>query len=248
MTALSEMEKWAAVTKFAKQNGMASGGVASGGPARDPDQAEGRGAGRPDASAMTAGARTNATARGKNENGNAGVAVIEKKNCEKTKPNKRENEFMMNLMVLRNSLKRYAPACKDRAKRSGKWTWRNIRIMEALVDRIQDAMISTMPDSRNEYYAAYARNGHYELRIDGPVREAKYILITDIHMANLLEAVMENECVMCLKEGSEIGRCPIREALLEAAPPTEVQEDGRWVKCEYHEASRRLNRGEEVYV
>ena len=74
---------------------------------------------------------------------------------ERTKPNKRENEFMMNLIVLRNTLRVNAPACRERARAAGKWIWRDIRLLLTLVDRIQGAMLETMPESRNEYYGNY---------------------------------------------------------------------------------------------
>ena len=166
---------------------------------------------------------------------------------EKTKPNRRENEFMMNLMVLRNTLHRNGPAVRERAKRSGKWTWRDIRLMTTLVDRIQNALLTTMPRSRDEYYTAYALHGHYELHIDGPVRTARHLLITDRHLASIAEAAMKGECALCMREGSEIGQCPLREALLETAVPTEI-EDGLWRKCEYRDAAGSLVLGKDVTV
>ena len=166
---------------------------------------------------------------------------------EKTKPNRPENEFMMNLMILRNSLAKFSPACRERAKRAGKWIWRDIRLMTTLVDRVQDAMLGTMPPERDEYYRAYAVGGHYELVMNGPKRQARFVLIQDKHLGYLMEAAMEAECVMCFREGSEIGKCPLRAALLECAPPTELQE-WLWTKCEYREAASAILKGEEVNI
>ena len=167
----------------------------------------------------------------------------------KTKPNRRENEFMLNLMILRNTLRTNAPACRDRARLAGKWIWRDIRLMLTLVDRIQNAMLRTMPESRDEYYSAYARHGHYELRIDGPVRTARHLLVTDKHLAAMAEAAMKSECILCMREGSEIGQCELREALLESAAPTAI-EDGSslYRKCEYREAAGQLVHGKDVTV
>ena len=165
----------------------------------------------------------------------------------RTKPNRRENEFMLNLMVLRNTLKTNAPACRERAKAAGKWTWRDIRLMLALVNKVQSAMLRTMPESRDDYYAAYAMHGHYELHIDGPVRTPRMLLVTDKHLASLAEAAMKSECIMCMREGSEISQCELREALLESAVPTEYQE-GKWKKCEYRDAAGQLVRGEDATI
>ena len=126
--------------------------------------------------------------------------------AEKTKPNRRENEFMLNLMILRNTLRTNAPSCRDRARLAGKWIWRDIRLMLTLVDRIQGAMLTTMPESRDEYYSAYAQHGHYELRMDGPVKVPRHILMTDRHAAALTEAAMKSECILCMREGGEIGQ------------------------------------------
>ena len=166
----------------------------------------------------------------------------------KKKPNKRENEFMLNLMILRNTLRVNAPACRERAKQAGKWTWRDIRLMLRLVDKVQAAMLRTMPASRDDYYAAYAMHGHYELHIDGPVRTPRMLMVTDKNLASLAEAAMKSECIMCMREGSEVNRCALRDALMESAVPTAYQEDGKWKRCEYRDAAGQLIRGEDVTI
>jgi len=166
----------------------------------------------------------------------------------RTKPNKRENEFMMNLMVLRNTLRTNAPACRERAERAGPGIWDDIQAMLEAVDRIQNGMLATMPESRDDYYTAYARHGHYELHIDGPVRTARHLLVTDKHLAAMAEAAMKSECILCMREGSEIGQCPLREALLETAAPTDLQPDGLIRKCEYRDAAGALIQGKDVTV
>ena len=167
----------------------------------------------------------------------------------KTKPNRRENEFMMNLMILRNTMKRNAPACRERARLAGKWVWRDMRLLTVLVERIQEKLLRTMPESRDDYYRAYAQHGHYELHMDGPVRTARHILMTDKHAAALAEAAMKSECILCMREGGEIGRCELREALLESAVPTAIEDgDSLFRKCEYRDAAGALVQGKDVTI
>lgn len=167
--------------------------------------------------------------------------------AKKTNPNRKENEFMLNLMILRNSLVAHAPGCRDRARLAGKWVWRDIRLMLTLVCRIQEQFLATMPENRDEYYRAYAKYGHYEIRMNGPVTTGRQVLITDKHLGAICEAAMQNECVLCMREGSEIGQCRLRDALLEAAPPTEIQ-DGLWRKCEYRGAAGDIIHGREITI
>ena len=167
----------------------------------------------------------------------------------KTKPNKRENEFMLNLMVLRNTLMRNAPACRERARLAGKWIWRDIRLATVLICRIQEALLRTMPSSREDYYIAYAQHGHYELHIDGPIQTPRQLLITDKHLATICEAAMESECLLCMREGKEIDHCELREALLESAAPTEIRDgDSPYRQCEYREAAGQLIHGKDVTI
>ena len=165
----------------------------------------------------------------------------------KTNPNKGENEFMMNLMVTRNGIKKYAPGIRARAVRAGKWVWRDIRLMERLIDKVQQQLMDTMPDRRQDYYIAYSKHGHYELHMDGPVRPERMVLIGDRSLATILEQLMEDECLVCFRDGDEIGKCPLRQVMLEVAVPNEL-EDGRWRKCEYREAARQLLKGENVTI
>ena len=154
---------------------------------------------------------------------------------------------MLNLMIVRNTLIGRSEKLRERCRRAGKWVWRDVRLLTRLVCKVQDALMDTVPESRIEYYDAYRRGGHYELVMNGPVRQTRYVLISDRKLAALTEAAMESECAMCMRDGSEIGHCLLREALLEVAPPTEV-EQGRWRKCEYRRAAGQLIRDEDVSI
>ncbi len=179
------------------------------------------------------------------ENGKTGNGTPNDGN--RTAPNRAENEFMMNLMVLRNSLYQYGPVMRERCRRAGKYAWRDLRLMTRIVSTLQDALMRTMPATREAYYDEYRRNGHYELVLNGPVRQKRYVMISDRKLAAVMEAAMCSECVMCVRDGSEIRKCELREAMLEVAPPTEVQ-DGKWTRCEYRDAAGQLIREEEITI
>lgn len=165
----------------------------------------------------------------------------------RTKPNRRENEFMMNFMILRNALVAMGPDIRERARRAGKTTWRDIRLMTRLCCKVQGELLETMPAQKDDYYRTYSEHGHYELMLNGPIQNKRMVLISDKYLGALCEAAMENDCCMCMLEGNEIADCQLRQALLEVAPPKEVM-DGKWTRCEYREAAGQLIRGQEVTV
>lgn len=165
----------------------------------------------------------------------------------RTNPTKRENEMMLNLMILRNALHLYGPATRERAKRAGPTVWRDLRLLTVLVEKVQEALLKTMPQRRDDYYTTYAKHGHYELAMNGPIRNPRMVLISDKYLAALCEAAMEGECTQCFREGRQIGQCMLRQAMLEVAPPRELQ-DGRWLKCEYRDAAGSLICGEDITI
>lgn len=167
---------------------------------------------------------------------------------ERTKPNKWENFFMTDLMILRNSLTVKAPHCRERLEKVNRHGWRDLRLLLSLVSRIQEDLIRTMPESRDEYYRTIARSGHYQMEINGPIHMEHNVLIGDKHLGYLLDRTMSAECLMCMRDGNEIGKCPLRDVLLEVAPPSEIKEAKRIIKCEYADVARQIVRDEEIEI
>lgn len=162
----------------------------------------------------------------------------------RTPPNKAENTFMLHLLVMRNSLKRDLADCESRLRQASPTAWRDARLMLYLVDKLQDAMLDTMPPSRLDYYLETARTGIYRIEARGPVQRDYLRIVTDKYLSAVIEAAMENECVLCMRTGNEVTNCLIRKCLLEQAPPTEVRGTG----CEYRKAAGKLIREEEVDI
>ena len=179
---------------------------------------------------------------------NAENAAKTEAEMRKKLPNKYENAFMMDMMILRNSLATRREKVRERLQEVNPNGWRDLQLMYSLVCRIQEQLMETMPESRQEYYATLARYGKYHLEMEGPLRPERHVLIGDKNLGAILDAVLENECVMCLKDGKEIEACLIRKALLEVGPPTEVLEGKNMIGCEYREVPGQLIRGEMVTV
>lgn len=166
---------------------------------------------------------------------------------ERTPPNKYENNFMIDLMVLRNALRVRGPKVKERLKKVNKHAERDLGLLFSLVDRLQVQLASTMPASRDEYYSVLARNGTYHLSVAGPIRQGHTVVVTDANLAYLCEVAVEQECLTCLRDGSEIRNCPLRKALMEVAPAMEMKADPG-ERCEYANVHRQLMHGENVTI
>ena len=166
----------------------------------------------------------------------------------RTPPNKHENNFMIDLMVMRNALRVRAEKCVERLKLSNDNPKRDLGLLFYLVDKLEQDLLATMPDSRDAYYARVAKNGRYHLDIDGPIQQGHTVLITDKNLGYIVEVAMEQECLMCLRTGSEIDKCPLRTTLLEISPATKIRAEGSGTSCEYRDCVGKLLNGEMVTV
>lgn len=162
----------------------------------------------------------------------------------RTNPNRYENRYMLNMMVVLHTLKTDREIIVKRLRPWYPEINRDLGLLIHLTTRIQEELMTTFPEKRNEYYLKMAQYGEMQIDIPGPVRHERHLLMGVEDAAALAEAAMRGECVMCMRDGREIRKCPIREAMLGIAPPTETTLTG----CEYRKPASQLIQGEEVYI
>lgn len=164
---------------------------------------------------------------------------------EKKNPNARENELTVDLMLVRSTLVHNMDAVRERL-RPFPHAWRDMKLLWYLVNSLQEQLMSTYPDRRIETYAKLCKYGKKIIDVPGPIPKGRHMILEVDQVAALAEAAMLGECSVCLREGKEISRCAIRDALLMAAPPTEIRREQ--MGCEYRKAAGSLTRGDEVYI
>lgn len=162
---------------------------------------------------------------------------------EKKNPNARENELTVDLMLVRDTLYHNMDAVRERL-RPFPHAWRDLKLLWYLVNKTQERLLGTMPDRRIETYAKLCKYGKKIIDIPGPIPRGRHMLLEVDQVAALAEAAMMGECSMCLRSGREIERCPIRDALLQAAPPSMIRQER--MGCEYRAAAGDLVSGRDV--
>lgn len=181
---------------------------------------------------------------------NAENAAKTEAEMRKKLPNKLENAFMLDLMLLKAGLSKRRAAVRERLEEAGyRNAWRDLQLLYTLTCRIQNALYETMPKKRQEYYDWMGAYTKYHIAVEGPLpNHGKVVPISDRNLGAILDECVEHTCLLCLKDGREIEACPIREALLEVGPPKEVHEDPGRFGCEYRNMAGQVVRGEEIDV
>lgn len=167
---------------------------------------------------------------------------------ERWMPNSRESQYLVEQLILVNSCNSRLKALEDRAKAAGKNVWRDLRAAAALTNKSAEALMKTVPEEKLRWIARTMKEGHIRVDMPGPVRREGYVILSDTHAAALAEAAMRNECAMCTRTGGDVSKCLIRQALLVAAAPENIRDDGVLSGCEYERYAGQLVGGEEVWV
>ena len=162
---------------------------------------------------------------------------------EQTPFNKRENQFYVDLILLRNALMNNTEAVKDRLKEYP-GDWRDLKLIEKLAEKIQNHLSLTIPPEKLLRYEQLVRHGRYYLDFQGPIPHKVYKLMEAHDLAYIAEEAIKGRCGICLAEGREVKRCALRDALLTVAPPSAISQVG----CEYRHVAGDLEANREVHL
>ena len=177
--------------------------------------------------------------------GKAQSPTIGRKAVAPSPPDRRENRFMTNLMVVLHTILSDRDAAEKRLKEYGyKNVRRDIGLLVYLVDKLQREMLETMPERRLNYYARMAKEAQIVIDFPGAVPRGRHLLVEVRDLAAITEAAMRSECVLCMRDGREVKNCRLREALITVAPPSEWSRTG----CEYRNPASQLIQGEDVTI
>lgn len=108
--------------------------------------------------------------------------------------------------------------------------WRQYRLVESALTSLIAGLYDTMP--AKQVLRVEHMMQHGEVKIDlAPVAKNTlgYLTVHENDLAVIATAAMQGECAMCIKDGDEIKKCPLRKALWEIATPDELPKFG----CRY---------------
>lgn len=134
--------------------------------------------------------------------------------------------------------------CLEKRLKSVPDLWRQYRIAMTAIDKVVDGLYSTIPKEGLLSISRMCDNSDVVLQPKNELNRS-----SDIEVAHtddlrvLINETMKANCAMCLKEGAEIRKCPIRKALTNIAPPTEFKAG---VMCNYAYVAANNNLGEYI--
>lgn len=107
--------------------------------------------------------------------------------------------------------------------------WRQWRLMASILDRLLEQLYAIIPVKNLRHMQQICAFGEVLIRMRPPVHTPEYTLLREDDLKQLMDVAIRQECAMCLKEGKEIDRCPLRKAMWNIAPPMEEHP----ISCEY---------------
>lgn len=105
--------------------------------------------------------------------------------------------------------------------------WRNYRLAMSSIEKVVDAVYSTLPDKTIAHMEGLAHHGEVVIRRKPMVKlhdDAQFIMMDDLNV--LINTSIAAECAVCLRDKKEQKKCRLRRALQEIAPPAALAHDG----------------------
>lgn len=146
--------------------------------------------------------------------------------------NGKEMTMLEHLVLLDARLSQYTDFMRDRlgAVDHG---WRDWRLMQVLAGRLVERLYDTISKGNVIHFYNLHQYGQAHITERPVVHQKGYTNISGDDLQVLLEIVVRNECLMCMKEGKEVKKCKLRKLLLTLAPPERVET--MW--CEYQKVA-----------
>lgn len=138
-------------------------------------------------------------------------------------PELRAIEF---LAALDARLTDYSKPLEERLRKT-KDGWRNYRVAVACMEKAIDAVYESVDNETRQHMRRLVGTSEVIIRPTARAAEVNLQTIDESHLKVLVNTSMSAECAMCLKEGTDVRKCALRKALLFAAPPSRIPDNGR---------------------
>lgn len=135
--------------------------------------------------------------------------------------NSKEYVFLQQLYVLDARMQESDAVIKNRiaAVKNG---WRDWKCAMTLIRNVLVGILETMPDKRQKQLCAIQKQCRITIDQNPYCLHEHPLGMNLVSMDDLniiANYACQHECNLCLKEGAEINRCELRQALMQVAPP-----------------------------
>lgn len=105
--------------------------------------------------------------------------------------------------------------------------WRDYRLAMKMVEKVVDAVYATMPEKVKRRMMLLCENGEVVIRPRPVATSHAYVQIVDNDDVKVISnRAIEGDCAICMKRDGAVRSCPLRRALLNVVPPSEIANDG----------------------
>ena len=120
--------------------------------------------------------------------------------------------------------------------------WRRYRSITAMLGRLISEIYQTMPTNRIKYMENLCAHGEVLVRIKPAAKTDENVLVPTSALKVLVNGAMLQKCRYCFEDRAGIKACELRKALIEAAPPIDLNMGD----CPYRHVVETCEEGEYI--
>ncbi len=145
----------------------------------------------------------------------------------------KEKQAVAMCMAVHSEIHKSSDILEKRLKAQGGNAWRDWRCVMTMLDRLSGIIVDSMTDADCLWLQRLIDHAKVGIDLPGPLKKKDYVIIDAKVLSRIVGLAAREECTLCTREGKQIKRCMLRDALLSVCPPPDG-ETGGW--CEYAEA------------
>ena len=120
--------------------------------------------------------------------------------------------------------------------------WRDWRMIQARLARLVTQIYATMPEKRMKYMRSICAYGEVLIRLKPAAKSDENVLVPVSALKVLVNGAMLQKCRYCFEDRAGIKACELRKALIEAAPPIDLNMG----ECPYRHVVETCEEGEYI--
>ena len=153
---------------------------------------------------------------------------------EETALSGREYAALQALFALRSGFETVENTLADRAKQAG--VWDELQQLSAVSKTVMDALLLTVPRNKLQHILINLTNTKVYIKVEAPGLRSKdgenMMLVPAASLDYVLNAMVDNYCLMCDKTEVEGRKCPHRQAM-EGCLPHAINVERGSEKCKF---------------
>lgn len=144
----------------------------------------------------------------------------------RTKMTGKERQALGFFFALLDVFYKHSGTLEGRLRAQGGSAWREWRLAHTLLLKSSNALVDSLTDDDLRWEQRLIQNAKVSIDMPGPLTRPDYMIVDTRDMMLIGAIAGSHECALCVRQGKDVKRCRLRDALMRVSPLPDGEELG----------------------